>query len=239
MFDEPLVLMAILARMLRCKFHTDFTLENDMQSGKQFGFSLIEIAVVIAIISISLSILFAGQTFTINSKVNRLAHDFQIIQTAIYDAQERLRPVHGNFRKTSLVLTDSGATGNNSEWNAIVSENWLSTSGQTFNLWQNVQPAGFPHGSTGKNLNAYVPLKSSRDINGMPEVFNAPIAGIKGNYIICTNNIAGTLIKQLDLQMDDGNTASGAMMVSNAIGGAGIATDNIVDSSTYLVCLGV
>jgi hypothetical protein len=38
--------------------------------------------------------------------------------------------------------------------------------------------------------------------------------------------------------MDDGNTASGSMRVSNSRGGTGIATDSIVNGSPYMVCLG-
>ena len=207
-----------------------------MQRGKQSGFTSIEIAVVIAIISMLGTVLLVGQKLTINSKVNRLDHDFHSLQTAIYNLQDKLRPMHGNFRKASLQLTDSAAFGDNGNWNAI-GWNWRSLSGETFNLWQNVRPTGFA-ASTDTNSNAYVPLKSTGGI-AESEASKVLIAGLRGNYVICANNIAGRLVKQLDLEMDNGNTASGSMMVSNAIGGAGIATDNINNSSTYTVCLGV
>ncbi len=204
----------------------------------QFGFTLFEITFVTVMIFLLGTIIAMGQHLTTDLKVSRLDQDLRSIQAAIYNSQDRSRPMHGNFHKVSS-HQDSAALSNNSNWNAIFSENWASASGETFNLWQNIQPAGFPQGSMDSNSNAYVPLKSSVGNIGVPKAHNAPIAGLKANYIVCTNNIAGKLAKQLDHEMDDGNTASGSMMVSNASGGTGITTDSIVDSSTYMVCLGV
>ena len=210
-----------------------------MQRATQFGLTLFEITFVIVIICLLAAIMVIGQNLTVSSKVNRLDHDLQSIQTAIYDSQNRLRPMHSKFRKASSHLTDPAVSSDNSSWNAIIGENWRSTSGETFNLWQNVRPAGFAQGSSDRNSNAYVPLKSSDGIIDVSKFSIAPIAGLTGSYIICTSNIAGRLVKQLDLEMDDGNTASGSMMVSNAIGGTGIANDSIDNSSTYTVCLGI
>jgi hypothetical protein len=57
--------------------------------------------------------------------------------------------------------------------------------------------------------------------------------------MVSTNNIAGKFVTKLDLVMDDGNTATGSMRTSSSIGGTAIATDSIVDSTAYVVCLGV
>ncbi len=211
-----------------------------MRRARQLGFTLYEIAFSGAVIAL-LVFFVIGQHLTMDLKAKRLEHDLQSIQTAIYNSQERLRPAPGNFHKASLRLTDSGALGNYTNWKAIVGENWEPTSGETFNLWQNVlQPRpGYAKASIDKNSNAYVPLKSSVGITDVSKASSAPITGLAGNYIICANGIAGTLVKQLDLEMDDGDTASGSMMISSAIGGAGIATDSITEDTTYLVCLGV
>ena len=210
-----------------------------MQRINQFGFTLSEISFVMVMLILLAALIMMGQHLTNDLKVDRLDHDLHRLQAAIYDSQDRLCLEHNNLHNASLHLTGSAAFGNNSSWNAIVGENWVSTSGETFNLWQSARLAGFARGSKGTNSNAYVPLKPSGGITGVPEAFNAPIAGLKGDYIICTDNIAGRLVKQLDFEMDDGNTASGFLMVSNAIGGTGITAGSIVDSSTYMVCLGV
>ncbi|MDX8386562.1 MAG: prepilin-type cleavage/methylation domain-containing protein, partial [Gallionella sp.] len=72
---------------------------------------------------------------------------------------------------------------------------------------------------------------------------SATPVGIRGSYIICSTGILGKFVKQLDLQMDDGNTASGSMMATEttgyAIGDSAIATASILDATTYTVCMGV
>ena len=209
-----------------------------MQRINQLGFTLFELATAIAIICLLVSFMvMIGQKVTINTKVNRLNRDLNSIRSAIYDAQDKPSPTtRGNMLKSPSRITDSVGPGDNSNLNAIIGGDWRSTSGENFSLWKRIRPAGM--GLNAINY-AYAPLKMSGGSIGASEASNPPIAGINGDYVICTNNIAGTLAKRLDFVMDDGNTSSGTMMASNQIGGAGIATDDISSSAAYLICLGV
>jgi hypothetical protein len=209
-----------------------------MQRNCQFGFTMFEIGSAIAIICLLGTIMLMGRDFTINSQVKRLERDFRSIQTAVYDLRESLRSNHGDVRKVSLHLQDAAASGNNGNFDISPDGNWNSTSGVPFKLWKKVRSGTSAQGMD-TNLQAPVPLKLPGGFIGVSGTDSAIIAGLNGDYIICTNNIAGKLAKELDLVMDDGNTASGLMMVSNSVGGAGIAKDNIVDSARYMVCLGV
>lgn len=207
-----------------------------MRRINQFGFTLFEITFVIVMMLLLAALIAMGQHITNDLKVNRLDHDLHHLQAAIYNSQDRLHPAHGNLHQASS--TDSADVGDDGNWNEIAGANWEPTSGKTFNLWRRVRPADVAGKATDKNSNAYVPLKSS-GITGASMISGIPIAGLKGDYIICTDDVAGELVKQLDREMDDGNTASGAMMVSNIIGGTGIAADGIDKDSAYMVCLGV
>ncbi|OIR01239.1 hypothetical protein GALL_167110 [mine drainage metagenome] len=209
-----------------------------MQRINQAGFTLFELAISIATICLLASfMLMIGHTVTINTKVNRLDRDLNSIRSAIYDAQDKSSPAtSGNMRKLPSRIADSAGPGDSNNLNAIIGGGWRSASGENFSLWKRIRPAGL--GKDAVN-NAYAPLKMSGDSIDASEASNPPIAGINGNYIICTNNIAGTLAKRLDFVMDDGNTGSGTMMASSQIGGAGIATDEISGSEAYLICLGV
>lgn len=208
-----------------------------MRRMNQSGFTLFEITFVIVMALLLAAMVAMGQHIANDLKVNCLDRDLHRLQAAIYNSQDRLYPAHGNFHHTSS--TGSAAFGDDGNWNEIVGENWEPTSGKTFNLWQKVRPAGVAGKAAGKNPNAYIPLKPPGDIAAVPNTAEAPIVGLKGDYIICTDHVAGELVKQLDLEMDDGNTAAGAMMVSNIIGGRGITADGIDDDSAYMVCLGV
>ena len=206
---------------------------------RQSGFTLFEIGVAIVIFCLLATLVVIGQNFTANSQVHRLENDFRSLQSAIYDSQEWKRSTQGDFRKVSLNLQDAAAFGNGNNLNSILGESWNSSSGATFNLWQSVRPTGLAQNSSDVMPSAYAPLKLSGNFFGISETYNSPISGLKGNFIICTNNVVGRLAKKIDLVMDDGNTTSGSMRVSGSIGGTAIAADGIVDSSTYLVCLDV
>jgi type II secretory pathway pseudopilin PulG len=210
-----------------------------MQRISQLGFTLFEITFVIVITLLLLTIIVMGQDFTINSQVNRLERDFRIIQTAIYDAQNVVSSNHGDARKVSLHLQGSDISSNNNDSNASFIDNWNSTSGEAFEVWQKARPADFAKGLTDTSLKALVSLKLPGGVIGVSQTQNEFIEGLKGNYAICANNITGRLAKRLDFVMDDGNTASGSMKVSSSIGGTAIVTDSIVDKSTYMVCQGV
>jgi hypothetical protein len=76
----------------------------------------------------------------------------------------------------------------------------------------------------------------------------APIVGADGNaisgaYIICSTGILGKFVKQLDIQMDDSDTAAGSMMATPTTGynqgAAATATTAIDDATSYTVCMGV
>lgn len=210
-----------------------------MQQTRQSGFTLFEITFAIVIMLLLATIMMMGQDFTINAQVSRLERDFRSIQTAIYDSQDGVHSQHGDVRKVSLSSQDAAVSNNNGNSSAVIEGNWNSTSGEIFRLWKRIRPAGFAHGLAETNLNVRVPLKLPGGVIGVSETRDALIAGLKGNYAICTNNIAGRLAKKLDLVMDDGNTASGSMRVSNSIGGAAIAADSVVNDATYMVCLGI
>ncbi|OIR03299.1 hypothetical protein GALL_145710 [mine drainage metagenome] len=190
-----------------------------MQRINQLGFTLFELAIATATIYLLASFMvMIGREITINTKVNRLDRDLNSIRTAIYYAQDRLSPTtRGNFRQSSSYMPDSTGLEDNNNLNAIIHGDWRSTS----------------------SSNVYAPLRIFGGMIGVPDDSNPPIAGINGNYIICTNSIAGALVKRLDFIMDDGNTDSGTMVSSNKIGGTGIATDDISNDAAYVICLGV
>jgi hypothetical protein len=68
-----------------------------------------------------------------------------------------------------------------------------------------------------------------------------PITNMTGSYFVCSEGIQGKFAKQLDISMDDGNTATGSVQVmAQGYSGtalAATATASIVDGTTYTVCM--
>jgi prepilin-type N-terminal cleavage/methylation domain-containing protein len=207
---------------------------------KQQGFTLLEIAISMAIIGLLLAMTIKGQEMIDNSRTKSLACDFKNIQTSLYGYQDKYRALPGDDLKASMHLVAASTPVLNGNGNMILGGNWNSTSGETFNFWQHVRLTGFAQGTTDTNSESYIPLNISGGALGISESTASPITGLKGDYIICSDNIAGKSAKQLDIMLDDGSTGSGSVRTSErSIGGAGIITGSIIDGNFYLVCLAV
>lgn len=213
---------------------------EDARRSKPFGFTLIEFAVVLAIISLMITLTAKGNELLLNSTVKLLSFDFNNIQLAINNYRDKFHTLPGDDRNASAHLPSVGVTVNNGNGNSIINGNWNAVSGESYYLWQHIRLAGLMQGTTDTNANDYIPRNTLGGALGVSDTASPPIPGLKGEYIICSDHIAGRLVKQLDHSMDDGNTASGMMMASNpTYGGTAINTGDISDSARYLVCMGV
>ena len=230
---------------------------------KQSGFTLIEIAIVLVIIGLLLGGVLKGQELINSAKVKNLATDFKNIPVYIYGYQDKFRALPGDDKAADThvggtVCTDAAnicATGN-----GVIEGAWNANADTTesYLFWQHVRLASLATGSTTTGAADYIPVNAAGGIigimSGTTDVTKAaindgasPAVAIRGSYVICSTGILGKFVKQLDLQMDDGNTAGGSMMAtpvsSYTIGAAATtaatANNNIDDAASYIVCMGV
>ena len=213
---------------------------------KQSGFTLIEIAIVLVIIGLLLGGVLKGQELINSAKVKNLASDFKNIPLYIYGYQDKYRSLPGDDKSVtshasaSAVLATTGGT----VGNGIIEGKWDTTTNtdETFLFWQHVRMAGLAPGATDITAAEYLPTNSVGGALGITNstTTDAPITGMRGSYIVCSNAIAGKFAKQLDTTLDDGNTATGSVQVTaegTSSGGTATATTAIVDDTTYLVCM--
>jgi hypothetical protein len=205
---------------------------------------LIEIAIVLVIIGLLLGGVLKGQELINSAKVKNLAGDFKNIPVFIYGYQDKYKALPGDDSAavTHLPVTP-GITVTNGDGSGVIDGAWNATSGESYNFWQHVRLAGFAPGSidTANAAGDYVPKNAvGGNIGVTNAVGNIPITGMRGTYIVCSNAIPGKFAKQLDITLDDGNPATGSLMISTVTaGGAPIATTALVlDDTTYLVCMG-
>ena len=215
---------------------------------KQNGFTLIEIAIVLVIIGLLLGGVMKGQELINSAKVKNLATDFRNIPVYIYGYQDKFKALPGDDAGAvahvggTLATTPAGSQGN-----GLIDGNWnsLTTTDESYLFWQHIRLAGLAPGSTITGTTDYIPRNAVGGQIGITNAANSPITGLKGSYIICSDGISGKFAKQLDTTMDDGNTATGSMMVTatgTTTGGTPVpttGTGGIVDDTTYLVCMGV
>lgn len=213
----------------------------------QSGFTLIEIAIVLVIIGLLLGGVLKGQELINSARVKNLATDFRNLPVLIYGYQDKYKALPGD---DIAAVSHVAATGNG-DGNGIINGKWDSTTttDESQLFWQDVRLAGLAPGPTsGADL---LPTNSAGGIIGVTNgtVTDNPVAGLNGTYVICSAGILGKFAKQLDIQMDDGNTSTGSMrVIANNVGtrpmaiqqpSIDLSTVAGSDALTYTVCLGV
>jgi prepilin-type N-terminal cleavage/methylation domain-containing protein len=219
---------------------------------QQSGFTLVEIAIVLVIIGLLLGGILKGQELINSAKVKNLANDFRVTPTYIYAYQDKFKALPGD---DCLAGTHVGTPAVDVSpctapaGNGVINGNWNSTTttDESFLFWQHVRLANLAAGPTATTDAAYQPRNAVGGVIGITSATTTPaqtIAGITGTYLVCSGGILGKFAKQLDIQMDDGNTQTGSMRVvadGTGAGGTALATTGaggVDDATAYTVCMG-
>ncbi|MFH0934628.1 MAG: prepilin-type N-terminal cleavage/methylation domain-containing protein [Pseudomonadota bacterium] len=222
----------------------------------QSGFTLIEIAIVLVIIGLLLGGVLKGQELINSAKVKSLATDFRNIPVYIYGYQDKYRAIPGDDKSAAIHLGVASAVAAPGNGNGLIDDAWDddATGSEAYDFWLHVRLAGLTPGSTTSGAADYQPINAVGGIigiqSGTTDTSLTPVkdlqttaVAIRGTYIICSSNILGKFAKQLDIQLDDGETSTGTMMATPAsgyaAGAAAEATADIDDAATYVVCMGV
>ena len=208
---------------------------------RQSGFTLIEIAIVLVIIGLLLGGILKGQELINSARVKNLATDFRNIPVFIYGYQDKFKALPGDDLHAD---THVGSTATNGSGDGIITGNWDdapagTSSSESVLFWQHVRMAGLAPGPTSLGAADFQQRNASGGVIGIQST--APFAGMTGTYFICSGSILGRYAKQLDTQLDDGETKTGSLMVGTVTSPAGAptATASIVDSTAYTVCMGI
>lgn len=213
---------------------------------KQGGFTLVEIAIVLVIIGLLLGGVLKGQELINSAKVKNFASDFRNIPLFIYGYQDKFKAIPGDDTRATTNVTAS----KNGDGDGLIDGVWNSdtVTDESILFWEHVRRANLAAGPTalsGTTAAAFVPTNADGNRIGIQSGATPSIVGLNGTYVVCSQSILGKFVKQLDITMDDGNTATGSMMamanVSAPIDGtadAAITTANINDATPYTVCMG-
>ncbi len=127
--------------------------------------------------------------------------------------------------------------------------NTTTATDESWQFWAHVRLANLAAGPTtwaGTSVaDPYVPKNAVGGQLGISSMSTTPtnqvqITGMSGTYQICSAGILGKFAKQLDIQMDDGNTQTGSLRVvpdGSAIPTAAPLMSTIDDASSYTVCM--
>jgi prepilin-type N-terminal cleavage/methylation domain-containing protein len=202
---------------------------------QQSGFTLVEIAIVLVIIGLLLGGILKGQELINSAKVKNLANDFRVIPTYIYAYQDKFKALPGDDANVTTHITGATAAAAAGLGNGVINGNWNSNAAtdESFLFWQHVRLANLAAGPTDVADSTYIPRNAVGGVLGVSSMSTGQvqISGMTGTYQVCSAGILGKFAKQLDIQMDDGNTATGSMRV--VADGAAMGTASAAQTSTY------
>ena len=219
---------------------------------KNRGFTLIEIAIVLVIIGLLLGGVLKGQELINNAKVKSYATDFRNTPIQLYGYQDKFRALPGDdaLVVTHMPTATLATTPATLQGNGVINGVWDTTTAtdESCLYWQHVRLAGLSPGSTVVSCAAnadYWPKNANGGQIGIQSNngFVTITGTMNGSYIICSKNILGAFVLQLDATLDDGNPATGSMRAiqTSAVPGAPATTAvvqaNLADS--FIVCMGV
>ena len=211
---------------------------------QQSGFTLIELAIVLVIIGLLLGGVLKGQELINSAKAKNIISDFKNAQIFIYGYQDKFRSIPGDDANVTSHLngatkatTPAGTVGN-----ARIDGAWDSTTvtDESALFWQHIRLAGLGTGPTNTAAADYFPHNAENGRVGIQSwsAAFATITGMSGSYVVCSDNISGRLAKQIDANLDDGETSTGAVRaVVSGTPGAGVASNTVVDGNVYTVCM--
>jgi prepilin-type N-terminal cleavage/methylation domain-containing protein len=233
-------------------------LQMNTSMRRQSGFTLVELSVVLVVTGLLIGGLVKGQELVNLTKVKGLEAEFRSIQTFIYTYQDKYAAIPGDdWDAATHVGGVTASTPAGVQGNGIVNGAWNSTipTDEAFLFWQHIRLDRLAMGSTDIGDAHYLPINAVGGRIGVQglttnasdtPIFAGPgqASPIRGTYIICSAGIPGKFVTRMESDMDDGDTAGGAMMATPTSGygiGLAVATakGDIVEDQIYTVCMGI
>ena len=212
---------------------------------QQSGFTLVEIAIVLVIIGLLLGGILKGQELINSAKAKSYASDFRVIQTSLYGFQDRFKAIPGDYAAATTNITGAAtALPATTLGNGQIDGLWdsVTSTDESCLAWQHLRLAGFLAGSTIVDCTAgsnYLQKNADGGRVGISSTMQMTLpTAMTGSYNICSTGVLGKIAKQLDTQLDDGNTQTGSFRVSDiAAPSVALANAAVNDGTAYLVCL--
>lgn len=204
----------------------------------QQGFTLVEIALVLVVVSLILGGILKGQALIDNARARSMASQIDNISAAWYGFVDRYRAMPGDFEAADTRIEAAMGTGDGN--------GRINTAQEAAQVWQHLSAAGFVAGNfdgdgTAGGLGDTACANSTCPQNpyGGHMKIASSNAGNGPLQIITGANVPSRVLMQLDTKLDDGVANTGRFQVYADTGNACAEGANWVVDDTGASCSGV
>ncbi len=211
--------------------------------GRQQGFTLIEIAVVLVIIGLLIGGILQGTELIDNSRIKKAGGDFQGVATAYVSYQDRYQRIPGDDGNTAALQARGGdwasVTGGNNNGALYARRTQTFTGGdENDQFWQHIRAAGYISGDPSLVTSAALPRNAFAGLMG---VTTENVQGNLGGLKLCMSQVPGKAAAALDLQTDDGAPDTGDLRANVGTTGtntapATAAATTYSEDNEYTIC---
>lgn len=220
---------------------------------KQSGFTLIELAIVLVIIGLLLGGVLKGQELINSAKVKNLAADFKNTQVFVYGYQDKYKAIPGDDPGADTRFGTDGKKASGGSKSGVIEGAWDTPAddAESCVFWQHVRLANLATGLSAKTdidcsgANDYMPKNAEGGVTGIEGVsdFNT-VKGftadpLRGAFVVCSSQVRGSFVKQLDTLLDDGETSKGNVRAYKTAGAwaTTASIDSTEESVQYNICM--
>ena len=202
---------------------------HQIQSKKQKGFTLIEIAIVLVIIGLLLGGVLKGQELITSARVRNIITQQDGIKAAFYGFQDRYRALPGDYAQAVANITGAGGNGNGNGQielaGAVVN---TSLPKEYILVWDHLSHAGFLTGSFTFATTETTATSPTNPYNAFLQLIHdnvyldAAASPIRLN-LKTGNQVPVEILAEIDRKIDDGNAQRGVFRFSAYTPPGGVA----------------
>ena len=214
----------------------------------QVGFTLVEATIVLVIIGLLVGSIVWGQELVLNGRSKAVIIDLNELSAAVASYQDRYQAIPGDDPMAQVrwnwtaVPAAVPSTPGNRNVDGAYNQSTAVPEPESRLFWWHLRQAGFLRGATdpaAAAVAAQQPTNTLGGITGVTMGAGAPTVGLIG-LIVCTANVPGKVAIAVDIRLDDGTSAGGAVRAQRqAVPNENLGTaapSYVEDGGAYLLC---